>query len=929
MAFPASPLPVVVELDLDGDGTFSTDITSKVYVRDGIGITRGRSNETGTADPSSCALTLNNRDGRFSMRKADGPYFGRLRRNTPLRVSLTSATSWLQVTANTGATPAGGARVTTPDSAGLSITGDLDLRFDADLTSWRGLTADLLGKWTGTAGQKSYELVLQSDGTLGLYWSNNGTAELGVTSTAVVPKMSGRLAVRATLDVDDGAGHYVVRFYTSTSLTGSWTQLGSGLQGGSTTSIFDSTTAVTVLDTATGSQGNVIRGRVYGAQILQGIGGTVRASPDFTAQTHAASSFADAQGNTWTLTGAVQLTTRDVRAAGEVAQWPVAWDKSQRDVVATVEATGVTRRLQAGATRLSSTVYRAMLASAGVVAYWPMEDGSDAANFGSAVGGPPMRIVAGSPSLAAYDGFACSAPIPTLDSATDLRGPVPNHTPTGQSQVRGLVAIPAAGLIDGQEIISVNFTGTANHWQLRYGTGGTITVRCFDEDGTSLVNDGPWGFLLNGKDVLLSLGLTQSGGNINWEVVTWEVAAGTAGLTASGTLNSRTIGRAVRVQWNTNGGIDGMSVGHTVVQTAVTSIFDRGPELQAHVGEAAGDRIARLCEENGLAFQCYGDPADSTLMGPQRPATLVDLMRECETADAGVLFEPRDQVGIAYRTRRSMYALDPTLTLDYTGRHLSSLQPVEDDEATRNDVTVTRDEGASSRAVLETGALSVLPPPDGIGTYETDQTINVVSDAGLPDQAHWRLNVGTADEARYPRIAVNLAARAIATDAAMTAAVRRLDVGDRLAVENPPAGWGPPDDVSQLALGFTEELGAKTHTVTANCTPESPYHVAVNQGSTGAAESRYSAVGTVTAEALDTTETAIDITCPAGHPGWGHDDGDYQIVIGGEVMTVTAVSGTAPSHTLTVTRSVNGIVKSHATGADVALARPVRYGMEG
>lgn len=1013
MAFPDTQLPVIVELDLAGDGSFSTDLTAarKVRVPSGITITRGRSNETDTAGPSSCRLVADNRDGSLSPRNPTGDYYGQLRRNTPIRVSITKDTSHLQVDAATGTTPAAGARVTAPDSSPLSITGDIDLRFDADLDAWRSTSMDLVGKWTSTAGQKSYQLVLLSSGRIGIYWSPDGTTELGIDSNAPVPIQHGRIAVRATLDVDNGSGGRTATFYIAPTLAGPWTQLGDALAASGTTSIFDSTTVATVLDTATGSQGNIIRGKVYGAEIRNGIGGTLVAAPDFTVQADGATSFIDQApgaltgeqavadgaaatadylvcddadaaditvgdfvvltnsadvlkestvftvtskvsafgftnifyspnssavtttgdkmkvvGNTWTLTGEVSLTTRDVRFTGEVPSWPVSWDVSQRDVQTPIEAAGVMRRLQTGAPRLGSTVYRAMTSLTNVVAYWPMEDGTDATEFGSAVGGPPMRYTGTAPQFATYDGFDCSDPIATLDNLTDLRGAVPRYTPTGECQVRGLINVPAAGLTTNSEIISVNFGPM--HFQVRYttGTAGSLTLRAFDGDGTSLLTDGPWDFSVNGKDLLLSIELTQDGADIDYALATWEVQDNEAGLVITGTVAGQTLGRCTRVQWNTNGGVgDGLSVGHTVVQSEVTGLFDRGDELRGFRGESAYDRIARLCAENGVAFAGVGTQS-STEMGPQKSGELMDLLREAEAADGGILYEARDQLAIGYRTRRSLHTQEPTLTLDYAGRHLSQLQPVEDDDATRNDITVTRIDGSSARSTLETGAMSVQAPPDGIGRYGADYRLSLEDDGYLLQHAAWRMAVGTVDEARYPQIAVNLAARAIASSTTLTAAVRDLDVGDRLVVENPPA-WLPPEDISQLAVGFTEIIGPKQHTITANNTPEAPYRVGVFSGQTGAAESRYNCAGTVTAEALDTTETGVDITIPAGKRGWGHGSGDYPVVIGGEEMTVIGVSGTAPSQTLTVVRSVNGVVKSHAAGASVQLARPVRYGL--
>jgi hypothetical protein len=66
--------------------------------------------------------------------------------------------------------------------------------------------------------------------------------------------------------------------------------------------------------------------------------------------------------------------------------------------------------------------------------------------------------------------------------------------------------------------------------------------------------------------------------------------------------------------------------------------------------------------------------------------------------------------------------------------------------------------------------------------------------------------------------------------------------------------------------------------------------------------------------------SSFTVTPPIG-VAWTHADGDYDIVVGGEVMTVTNVVGT----TMTVVRSVNGVVKSHPASSAIALADPSFY----
>jgi hypothetical protein len=56
---------------------------------------------------------------------------------------------------------------------------------------------------------------------------------------------------------------------------------------------------------------------------------------------------------------------------------------------------------------------------------------------------------------------------------------------------------------------------------------------------------------------------------------------------------------------------------------------------------------------------------------------------------------------------------------------------------------------------------------------------------------------------------------------------------------------------------------------------------------------------------------------------WSTDAADYPvpITIGGEELNLTAVSGASSPQTFTVTRSINGVSKSHPAGAPVTLSR--------
>jgi hypothetical protein len=78
----------------------------------------------------------------------------------------------------------------------------------------------------------------------------------------------------------------------------------------------------------------------------------------------------------------------------------------------------------------------------------------------------------------------------------------------------------------------------------------------------------------------------------------------------------------------------------------------------------------------------------------------------------------------------------------------------------------------------------------------------------------------------------------------------------------------------------------------------------------------------VLAEALDTTETGVDITA-SPLTTVNPDHFPFDVFVGGERMTATACSGASNPQTLTVTRSANGVVKAHLIGAAVSIALPL------
>jgi hypothetical protein len=81
--------PIQLHVEIDVPGNSWVDITADVRATEKVVISRGRANEAAHPDASTMTLKLNNRHGRYSPRNPRSPYFGRLGRNTPIRVYVT------------------------------------------------------------------------------------------------------------------------------------------------------------------------------------------------------------------------------------------------------------------------------------------------------------------------------------------------------------------------------------------------------------------------------------------------------------------------------------------------------------------------------------------------------------------------------------------------------------------------------------------------------------------------------------------------------------------------------------------------------------------------------------------------------------------------------------------------------------------------
>lgn len=196
----------------------------------------------------------------------------------------------------------------TPDNAALDIVGDLDLRVDFESPIWPpNNDSTLIAKYNDDTNNRSYRLDVLETGHVRLTWSTNGTNNLSATSTGVIPIGNGqRIAVRATIDVDNGAGGRTIIFYTAPTIDDTFTQLGASVTQAGTTSIFSGTALLEVAGRVNGTR-SPFEGFTLAAQVRNGIAGAIVANPRFVDRTPGDTVWVDSAGRTWTVGTAADI----------------------------------------------------------------------------------------------------------------------------------------------------------------------------------------------------------------------------------------------------------------------------------------------------------------------------------------------------------------------------------------------------------------------------------------------------------------------------------------------------------------------------------------------------------------------------------------------------------------------------------------------
>jgi hypothetical protein len=280
-----------------------------------------------------------------------------------------------------------------------------------------------------------------------------------------------------------------------------------------------------------------------------------------------------------------------------------------------------------------------------------------------------------------------------------------------------------------------------------------------------------------------------------------------------------------------------------------------------------------------------------------------------------------DRAGLQLLQLNAMYNQTAAVTLDYAGSEIfGEFEPADDDRWLVNDVAVSIDgQGSPARYSLQSGPLSTKPHPEGVGTYSTGVTRNVLTGYLAFCWARWLVHIGTWNEPRFPSLTVNLNRKR-----SLIPAAAAVNPGSMVEATNLPL-WLFPRTVRQVVYGVSERINTRTWDLTFSGGPGRPYDVfQVGTSTSKLTTESVLAAGTT----APTPGTSGTISVTSTDVRWA-TSGIFPVTITvaprkgmvGEDMTVTAISGTGLTQTFTVTRGVNGVTAAWQAGEAVFLAR--------
>jgi len=862
----------------------------------------GAQDEAKDPDAGQMNLTLDNRDGRFSTDNLAGPYYGLIDLNTPIRMGVRS---WV-------------------DTFTRSVSNDWGTVDATQAFSW----SVSLGTNFQVDGSKG-TVLLAAANTATVATANNATARDAdiistITPLATATGASYGLGHRVRHSDANNYAYSTLEFDTAGTCTVKIRQFVAG--SGSNLVGLNPIPA----STYTANVPWKLRTQIDGSQMRVKAWPSAGAEPtSWQITTTVSSALTGSQigiyavrfsGNT--NSGASPFIAMDdfqvtaFEFSGAVVSWPLDWDITGNNSWAAITASGILRQLRQGTNPVQSPLRRQLAGTAGLRGYWPLEDGEASKSFSSVTpANTPATFVGTAP--AQENTLAGGGPAPTVTDAAGGSITAVVHTTPGISTGVATMFLAKLPVLPATKTRIARFRasrGPVPIWDLSIDVTG-IYVEGIAADGsvaTSAINALPPIDFTEWFAWQLETDNSSTPGSTDWAAITHQVGLPTY-WAQTGTVTGATV---TDFNWIQLTGAQGTSFAHLWSgSNTLPFVTDSFSLVSAgYEGELAADRFARVCGEAGIPY--IVQPGTSEKMGPQPRGGTLAILNACGKADYAVIAERGS--GLEFIPRSARWNLAARMTLSKAAGEIDGVpKPVRDDQKLVNKFTMSRTDGGSTTYQNDASVARV-------GTWEDSDTINVFDDSVLPNQAAWRVNVGTVKAMRWPSLSVNYARNRL-----LIPSWRTRSYGFRLTATTGLAQLtGNEADV--VVEGFSATLWPNGWTVEMNAASARVWRTAVadDTGIYGRVDSD----ACTTTALISSTALSIPITTTSGQLKWDNTaglwTGGVDFNIGGERVTVTSISnGAGQAQTLNATvRGVAGYSATHASGTAVSLWDPAVVG---
>lgn len=568
-------------------------------------------------------------------------------------------------------------------------------------------------------------------------------------------------------------------------------------------------------------------------------------------------------------------------------------------------------------------MYKGLTSSSMPVVYWPCEDGEQATQISSGLpGGSPMSI-SGAPTFAAESSVLSSKPFLAFKDA-ELYGFVPDYsTGLGYASINFLLSMPSSDeAATNQDLLQFYTTGTGWSWDLKYTAngGGSFQLLVLNSTGTTLFDSGQIDFGLRGTPCMVTLVLYDAGaGTVTYSLYTIKNKSFAAGGVGPSTVTGvTTLGKVTAFRMNPGGGYQDTAMGHLTFVPDNWGYQEVVLEFQAWASQNALNRYMRLAFEDNVPISYRVDwDIVTTQLGAQKVDRLINLLKQPAASDGGLIHGTRGAYALEYIGRGAL--TNQAVVASFSANDCKELKLNTDFTYTENRILATRIDGTTAIAEKDSGPLSTQDAPNGIGLREQGYNLSLNSDVQAQDQAYYRLGLGTVKQPRVERLVVTCAgSSSISLETLLS-----LGVGDRIEITG-LSSMDIYDTLPQLIIGVKHRLGMRKYPIVELlCVPYETFRAAALTADDYA---RPDTADTTIGGTLTTTQTgSISLVSASGFYLCSTEAADYpcNVMINGEEITLSGVTGDSSPQTGTISvRSVNGVVKTHASGESVTLPRP-------